>query len=258
MVAVVDRINDNASKLPTLRGEGHFDAKILDAGKTQYVGGDVTLLYMRPRSMRFIGKDAIAGPIFEIASNDERYWVLAGPSGNRKMWHGRYANLDRVDPRTIPVRPDLVLEVLGIQSIATNLREPPIPVMRFNNEEDAYVLVWNTPLQDRWVAVKEIWYSRATLLPRAVLLYDENGRVVLRATLAEHQPVEIEGLPKGQWPMVATSYKLFFPDTGSTMNFDLKTALAGKKKNVPNERSFAFPEDPEASAIIDLDASRSQ
>jgi hypothetical protein len=64
---------------------------------------------------------------------------------------------------------------------------------------------------------------------------------VLRATLLDHQPVEIEGVPKDEWPMVATSYKLLFPDTGSTMNFDLKTALARNRKNVPNERSFAFP-----------------
>jgi hypothetical protein len=258
LTTVVERINANAEKLPTLRGEGRFDARIVDRGRTQPVAGDVTLLYMRPRSMRFIGKDALAGPVFEIASNDERYWVLAGPSGNRTMYHGQYANLDRIDTSRLPVRPDLVLEVLGIQSIATNLLQPPVPVMRFHNDQDVYMLVWNAPLPDRWIAVKEIWYDRETLLPRVVLLFDEHGRIVLRAYLMDHAPVEVQGLPKDQWPMVATAYRLYFPQTGSTMNFDLKIALEINRKNVPNERSFPFPDQPDASEVIDLDAQRSE
>jgi hypothetical protein len=211
---------------------------------------------MRPDSIRFIGKDAIVGPVFELVSNPERYWVIAGLPDKNTMWHGRYASFDRVDKSQIPVRPDLVLEVLGIQSIATNLLQPPVPVMRFNNDEDVYMLVWNAPLADRWIAVKEIWYDRETLLPRAVVLFDENGRIVLRAYLLEHQPVEVEGVPKDQWPRVATVYRLFFPQTGSTMKFDLKTALETKRGNIPSARTFAFPQDPQASQVIDLDAPR--
>jgi hypothetical protein len=256
--AVVDHVNDNAGKLPSLRGEGKFDAWIREGNGTRYISGDLTLLYMRPRSMRFVGKEIFTGPVIEIVSNDDRYWVLAGPSGDRTMWHGRYANLDRVDTTAMPVRPDLVLEVLGIQSIQTNLLEPPVPVMRFNNEGDAYVLVWNAPLRDRWVAVKEIWYERATLLPRKVVLYDTSGRAELHAVLTDHQPVEIDGLPKQQWPQVATSYELLLPESGLRLKFHLKTSLKLsvqlKGITIPNARSFAFPDEPEASQIIDLDA----
>jgi hypothetical protein len=119
-------------------------------------------------------------------------------------------------------------------------------------------MVWNAPLRDRWVALKEIWYDRTTLLPRLVLLYDDNGRIVLRATLADHQPVKIDGMPNQQWPKVATSYDLQLPESGSRLKFNLKRALALKTEvrgvTVPNERSFGVPEEPDASEIIDLDA----
>ena len=85
-------------------------------------------------------------------------------------------------------------------------------------------------------------------------MYSPICRIVLRAYLTEHKPVEVEGVPKDQWPMVATSYDLFLPESKSRLTFNLKNALALTKKNIPNERSFPFPEEPDASQVIDLDA----
>jgi hypothetical protein len=252
---VVADVNANAEQIPTLRGAGSFEAWIADpdTNKTHFVNGEVTLLYSRPQSLRLIGKKDIAGQVFEIGSNDERYWVIVRGEQDT-MWWGSYANLDRVDPKEIPVRPDLVLEVLGVQSIATDLLRQPAPVMRFNNDADAYMLVWNVQLPDRWAAQKEIWYDRQTKLPTLVLLFDENGRIVLRAYLSKHRPIEIEGVPSQEAPKVATSYRLFFPDTGSRMTIDLDD-VALKRNNAPNERSFTFPAGERAgvSRIVAID-----
>jgi hypothetical protein len=248
MVQVVNAINANAQQLPTLRGEGHFDASFSDGGKVRSVQGSLTLLYAYPHSLGFFGKDLVLGRILEVGSNDDRYWVVAGPRGNdrTRMWWGTYKNAGRVQSRDLPVHPDALLEVLGIQPIETDFLRPPMPVMRFNNDRDAYMFVWNTPLADQWAASKEIWYDRRTKLPLIVLLFDQNGRVVVRAYLLDHQPVEVAGAPREQWPKVATSYRLFFPENGSTVNFDLKDDLKVKKGNVPNARSFAFPTDLDA------------
>ena len=69
--------------------------------------------------------------------------------------------------------------------------------MRFNNDADAYMFLWNVKLPDRWAVQKEIWYDRATLLPKLVLLFDENGRVVLRAYLSNYKSVEVANVPHG-------------------------------------------------------------
>ena len=253
--SVVEKVNANAEKVPTLRGAGSFEAWIAESAdrKPRFINGEVTLLYSRPRSMRLIGKKDIAGQIFEIGSNDDRYWVIVRGETDT-MWWGTYQNLDRADPRRIPIRPDLVLEVLGVQPINTNFLQPPVPVLRFNNDADAYMLLWNVPLHDRWVAQKEVWYDRATLLPRLVLLFDEHGRVVLRAYLSKHRPVEVQGAPRDDWPKVAARYELYFPDSGSRMTIELDD-LALKRNNAPNQRSFTFPAGDRAgvSRIVAID-----
>jgi len=249
---VVADINQNADRIPTLRGAGQFEAHIKDQGKDNFVNGQITLLYQRPGSLRLVGKKDIAGTIFEVGSNDERYWVIIRGNDDT-MWTGTWKNIDKVDPSQIPIRPDLLLEVLGIQSINTNLLEPPVPVMRFNSDYDAYMIVWNIKLRDRWAAQKEIWYDRQTKLPKLVNLFDENGRVVLSAYLSNHKPVEVSDVPKDQWPRVATSYRLFFPPNQSKMSIDLDD-VALKRNNAPNERSFTYPgAKAGVSRVIELD-----
>jgi hypothetical protein len=141
-----------------------------------------------------------------------------------------------------------------VNVIPENFTQLPAPVMRFNNDADAYMFIWNGKLPDRWVAVKEVWYDRRTLLPRLVLLFDENGRIVLRAYLSNPRRVKVENLPEDQWPMVATEYRLYFPDSGSTLSLHLTDVALHGPHNVPNDRSFRFdPERTGTSKVIQLD-----
>ena len=68
--------------------------------------------------------------------------------------------------------------------------------MRFNNDADVYMFVWSIRGIDRFIAQKEIWYDRATKQPRRVYLFDDNGRVILRAFLRNHAPLEVPGAPR--------------------------------------------------------------
>jgi hypothetical protein len=49
-------------------------------------------------------------------------------------------------------------------TIPTNFLQQPSPVMLFNNDYDAYMILWTVMLPDRWVAQREIWYDRKTKL----------------------------------------------------------------------------------------------
>ncbi|MBC8107787.1 MAG: hypothetical protein H7Z14_14440 [Anaerolineae bacterium] len=242
---VVQEINKNTDRLPSMWSRGYFEANVVDRGKSHFVNGDLLMLYRRPDDLRIVGKKDIAGTVFEIGSNPERYWLRVGGDVDT-MWWGTHANAGNVDPKQIPIPPALMLEVLGISSIDTNFRQPPAPVMRFNNDADAYMLLWTLPLADRWAAQKDVWFDRQTKLPMKVLLYDANGRVVLLADLSNHKPVEVAGVPKDQWPKVAANYRLYFPDSDTSVAFELDRPMLknGPGPNtVPNDRSFAFPEE---------------
>jgi hypothetical protein len=133
----------------------------------------------------------------------------------------------------------LILAVLGVSTINTDLTALPAPVMRFNPDEDAYMLVWNARLPDRWIATKEVWYDRQTKRPKFVLLFDENGRVLLRAFLSQHKPVQVPNVPQAQWPTVATHYELYFPENNGRLRLtrdDVRLSRGG----APNDVTFNF------------------
>jgi hypothetical protein len=253
MNSVVAAINANNSRVPTLWAKGYFEANLVDRGRRQFVNGDINLIYRQPGDMRLVAKKDVAGPVFEVGSNAERYWLIVKGDVDT-MWHGRHDASPSSSSKELPIQPELMLEVLGVSTIDPNFKQPPVPVMRFNNDSDTYTFVWNAPLPDRWVATKEVWYDRATKLPVKVVLFDANGRVVLRANLSNHKPVGDGGADA---PKVATGYKLYFPDSGTTMSFELNELALQRgqgDKAVPNDRSFLFPREPGVNRIIDVDS----
>jgi hypothetical protein len=74
--------------------------------------------------------------------------------------------------------------------------------------------------------------------------------------------VEVPNQLKPQWPEIAGTYRLFFPDSGTTLMFQLDhAALSHREPSVPvsfppapNDRSFRFLIEPEFHKVIQLDA----
>ncbi len=253
MYEVVTRINENNRPLASLWARHEYEATVVDENKkSHFVNGDGVMLMRKPRELRILGNKPLAGRVFEIGSTSDRFWLTLEPEIST-MWWGNYKNLGKPCTKEIPIRPDLVLEVLGVGDIDPNFNNEPAPTMRFNNDSDAYMLVWNVHATDRWIAQKEIWYDRQTLRPKLVLLFDENGRVVLRAYLAKHMPVQVAELPKEKWPVIATDYRLFFPDSQTKMSFSLRD-VALQYKGVPKEGSIRFPAESGVSKEIQIDA----
>ncbi len=254
---VIAAINANNEKLPTLWSSLYYKANIIDEKKqAHFVNGEGTLTYRQPMDLRLLGRKDPAGVVFDIGSNRNQFWLRIIPQMDT-MWWGTYENLSRVDPSQtgIPIRPDLVLGVLAIDPISTNPDVQPVATMRFNAAAHAYMFVWTARLPDRWIAVREVWYDQKTKRPRFVLLYDSNGRVVLRAELKQHKQVEAPNVPKDKWPWVASDYNLTFPDTGSTMEFTLSDDTVLRSENgFPKDASFLMPSPDKAgvSRVIEI------
>lgn len=253
---VVAKINENNSQLNTLWMEHKYDATLIDDnGKKTSLWGDGYLLYRSPQDLLFTG-DIPTGRIFEIGSNGYRYWFRVPAPQVDTMWWGLYENLGKPCVKDMPIRPDLILAVLGVSSIQTDLTQMPAPVMRFNHDRDCYMITWVTRGDDKLIATKEIWYDRKTLHPINVLLFDRDGRVLLRAYLSGFQPVEIEKAAKESWPVVARKFELFFPLSGSKMTIDIRRAMKQMRKGravSPNDAAFQFPDPPGVSKVIQLD-----
>jgi hypothetical protein len=252
MATVVQKINQNHQGVPTIWATHYFEADIVDpkTKKATLVNGDGVLMYKRPMGFRLVGTK-LGETVFEIASTEEHYWLKLKPQENT-MWFGEHKHLGKPCVQSLPIQPNLIMEVLGIGLIDNNFQQMPAPVMRFNPDADCYMFVWVTPVGSpaRLAAQREIWYDRTTYLPRQVMLFDPDGRVLLRALLDGHKAVGDAGAK------VATSYRLFFPDTRSKILIEIKD-LRLEKNGIPTNRGITFPgdkpQDAEVGKVIKLD-----
>lgn len=246
---IVAKINQNNAQIPTLWAHQDFDGSIVDDKHNAHsVSAHGVILYRAPDELRIVASSDFEQPVFEIGATADYYWLKVIPELDT-LWWGRMSNVGKPCVSAIPIRPDLILAVLGIGTMDTNFLREPFPIMRFNNDADAYMVDSVVRGPDRLVAQKEIWYDRQTLEPRLILLFDANGRVVLRAHLSDFAP--LSGAGAGQ---IATRYNLFFPDTGSKMQFTLSDQ-ALSKNGIPRENSIHLPDlaNPGVKNVVQVD-----
>jgi hypothetical protein len=251
---VVAGVNARNIQIPTLWARQDFDGNIVDdKGNSHSISAHGVILYRGPHELRIVADNEF-GPIFEMGATDEFYWLKVIPQSDT-LWWGKMKNVGKPGAASMPIRPDYVLDVLAVGLIDPELMREPYTIMRFNNDADAYMLDTVVRGPDRMLARKEIWYDRTTLLPGLVLLFDDNGRVLLQAHLENYQPLPIDGVPPDRWPQVASVYKLRFPDTGSTMQFAL-SQQALTKNGVPRPGGIHLPDlnNPGVKHVIQVDA----
>jgi hypothetical protein len=245
---VIAAINANNQKIPTLWATLNYSATIHFEGQTHsLVSDDGMLLFMRPDRFRLIGRKEFVGDVFDLGANGREFWLKLIP-GAKIMEVGTFADLAHSTGANIkmPVRPDLVAEVLAVGTFSADLLKPPVPVMRYDGATDSYVFVFALQGDYHWFPQREVWYDRATLRPRRIVIYDFEGQPKLDARLTSDKPVESPGIPQSQWPVVAGDFKLYFPDDGSHMEFTLKDIRlykeVGRNGKVPNASNFELPD----------------
>jgi hypothetical protein len=242
---VVARINANNQRIQTLYMNHSFAAELVERTKdgkprTTKIDGDGVIMYQAPDNLYMNGRHPIGGKLFSLGCNPQEYWLAVDQEKVDAIWFGRMENIGKPCVKDIPLRPDLLMEVLGVFTIDPNFARYPAPVMKFNNDEDAYMFTWILPQADRFVAMKEVWYDRKTLRPRLVNLFGPEGRILLRAYLSDHRRVKIDGVAEDQQPYVPGKYDLLFMETRSRMTIQIHDAML-KYKGAPEPRVFRMP-----------------
>lgn len=245
---LIKRINARTSDLATCWSSGDFELDLRQDGKRDFLNGSFILLYQRERHVRMVA-DKIGTTVFDMGLSDQYFWLNV-PEGPSTCWYGTIDPTNPLASNQLPIRPDALLDVLGIEPINTDLIKPPVPTLRFNPDYDAYMVTWHVASVDRWITQREVWYDRATLEPRFIWLFDQNGRVIVRAKMSDYATVE------GSTVTMPRSANLLFVESGSTLSLKFDDARRNKGK-VPNPRSFQFdPSGSGAAKVIDLNEPR--
>lgn len=245
---LIQRINARTADLATCWLAGDFELDLRQDGQRDFLNGSFILMYQRERHVRMVA-DKIGTTVFDMGLADEKFWLNV-PEGPSTCWYGTIDPTNPLASNQLPIRPDALLDVVGIEPIKTDLIKPPVPTLRFNPDYDAYMVTWHVASIDRWITQREVWYDRATLEPRFVWLFDQNGRVIVRARLTDYATVE------GSTVTMPRRVHLLFVESSSTLNLKIDDARRNKGK-VPNARSFQFdPAGSGAAKVIDLNEPR--
>jgi hypothetical protein len=189
MEDVLANINRNSEAMDFLLRAGGVNAtgKYFENGKSESFEFRGTLLYRKPRLLYLQLQHALGGKM-EVGSNDDEFWVWKR-LGEDHYWWGEYKNVDAGADVDIPIRPDHLLQVLGLQELPDSAGEDgPL----FWVGPDRYEFVFMDHDEDgRGFIARTIDVSRQPpTLIREMVYFNRDGHPKMVAHLSEYGIVE--------------------------------------------------------------------
>jgi hypothetical protein len=184
----VDIVNANNRRIgPGIRCKAvTADIRVRDnEGVRHHFILDGPLVHVKPRSLYFdlrqLGSTAI-----RVGSNPVEYWLWIKPERDT-VWWGKYDLLVGLEENDIPIRPDELIEALGIRELPTEPDYSGSPLYRVADEYHQLIFFGLDDL-GRGVISKEYWLDRRPpFLIRRIVFRDRQARVLMHAELDAYQ-----------------------------------------------------------------------
>lgn len=222
-----DRVITGLQALGSARG--HF---VDDKGTRRAFDCDANLLVLAPRHLR-LDLTSLGQTQVLFGSNDELYWVHVKPEVDT-YWFGRYAKLSDLDLGGIPIRPDMVVESLGINGLPEDTTGTAGPFQRIVGEYQQLLFVRYDP-DGQGLIYKEYWLDRRE--PRLIgriLFRDAMGRVLMRSQLSDYRRLE------GQGPLIAHRIDVDWPQQDAELHLKVRR-WSVRLELTPDHRAFTAP-----------------
>jgi len=188
---VIERVNQNARSMDFLMRAGGVSAsgKLVGAsGKRESFDAVGTLYYRRPRNLYMELSHVLAGKI-EVGSNDREFWYWERLDEPR-YYTGHHAAMAQAWETEVPLRPDHLLDMLGLRELPAEAGGPGGPT--FAVGEEHYFLNFfdrgpdGNVFQSKTVAIGR----RPPFLVSRVTYYNPSGKPWMRAELKDYRPIE--------------------------------------------------------------------
>ena len=208
-------------------------------------------MLMLPHNLAFtVGK---VGEIGLWAGSDlKRYWLM--DLGDKRIAYvGEHAKADRLstDDLPVPVRPLELVQLLGIAPLDPDLDQAGRAV---GWENGCYVVADSA-------AKSRIWIDATEFRARRIDLLDQKGGARISCQLTHYEPMEIEKLPPGALPKIATRLAINVAARGRSpeakMSISLSDPTDGREDDKIRDKVFDFESlkrSLKVADVIDLDA----
>ena len=237
-------VNDNLLKISsTLNARGRVRGHVtLEDGQRRHFDLAGHLFFLRPRHLSLDLKADLGGSQMLLGSNDTYYWYHNKRQGD-SYWCRRYDRLAGGRDPDVPIRPDEIIEALGLT---------PIPIAEFSQPSrrpmqrivDEYQQLLFVELNDqgRPRLEKEYWLSRHDpRLVSRIVFRDAIGRVTMASSLTKYDVLGTDG------PALPRRIEVVWPLDGSQLTFSVSRWRAveavrpdGPQFTPPHQRGLRY------------------
>lgn len=245
-------VNNNMSRIATcLRAEGsaagHFT--VADGGRHRF---DLRAVFFvtAPRHLYLTLKSGLGTEEVLLGSNDEKYWLHVKRDDDTYRF-GTHAGLEGDVESPMPLRPDMVIEALGLNGLPEQTVGAGGPVQRIVEEHQQLIFLAYTS-KGQGIIRKEYWLDRyEPRLIRRILFRDGMGRVVMDSQLDNYRRSADDG------PLLPHRVRVEWPLEGGMLDFRISRWQPRPDRGTdhlafvaPHERGQAY------THMIDLDGER--
>jgi len=231
---VIGRVNENSARVDfILRGVGKADGKYLRAdGKLEPFHQDAKLLFRRPRDLYLELEHSLGEDIMQIGSNSREFWVWKKVQKDRYWW-GEHDQLDPHEYADLPVRPDQLVDIIGLGNLPTSVDPKTGPL--FEVLPDRYQLTFlDSNGSGSPYPVKRVMIDRRSpYLVREVLYLSPTGRQHTVARLSNY------GYARGTSAQVPYRIRIEWPSRGEILELDFSRLERHEGRNI--HRYFTSP-----------------
>lgn len=212
----IEIVNRNAGRVSAgLRATGAVRGSVLvTEGRRHHFDLHGTLLVIPPRRLRFDVQNAFGRTEFLLGSNEQYFWSFVSRDDDTLRF-GRYDTADEERAFDVPVRPDWLMEALGLNALPADTTGPGGPVQIIEDERQELLFI-EYDGQGQGMVRKEYWLSRRDpRLVERVVFRDEIGCELMRSQLSDYKPLN------GSGPLLAHHVRVDWPTRGSWLELQV-------------------------------------
>jgi hypothetical protein len=236
MQPVVARVNQNVRAMNFLLRAGSVSANgkvVRGSGKTESFDALGTLYFRQPCNLYMQLSHTLAGKI-EIGSNDQEFWYWERFEHPR-YFTGRHSYLVKPWETEVPLRPDQILDMLGLRELPATTAGKEGPTFQVG-PDNYYMTFLDRDDRNRMYIFKKLAISRrAPFLVSGVTYYNPDGRAWMQAEIGNYRPVE------GTSVQVPTRIYVRSLKDASYMTLSLGSLKPSDNKKVEQERIARSP-----------------
>lgn len=251
MDQAIGLVNANTSRVTTcLKAAGWADGWFTDqAGRRRRFDlPHTSLQVIAPRHLYLSAKSGLLTEELMLGSNDHKYWLHVRQDDDTYR-HGTHAGLADEPVEAMPLRPDQLIEALGLNGLPQDTTGPDGPIQRVVDEYQQLIFLAYTA-DGQGLIRKEYWLDRyEPRLIRRIVFRDGMGRVAMESRLDGYKPMGRDG------PLLPRRIRVEWPQEAGALNLRISGWKTMPTRG-PSHPAFVAPHDRGMTytKMIDLDA----